>query len=391
MAPRRDARGRPGDRAGALRRRSGLLATLPAPPGRRLVLRRADDRASRRARPPRARRRRSSTPIRRSRTAHIPQSRSKPGTTTPRRRVSFPCAPGIPSRFCTSRSGRSPRSSARASTAGGSATPTHGTSRPCTRSCSRRRSATAGSVPSTMATRSTTRRSPADSRTARSRSTPAFATCCVRCATRTGASSCPATGHHSRSPGRAPSRTRQYAAEASVLVEIDGIVRAEQRVRALEREARARSSEARSGQLVDWRGDDAGHDAARARRDRHRRLLARLPSERRRRLRDRDRQPFAGRDDGGARGVRALGPGPPDPGARRGPAPGRVGDADGAPRGHRLRGRLGDQLRCGRVLVAAGGVALRGARGGAAAVRDGRRVPPRVLPETRRRGRSPTG
>ena len=29
-----------------------------------------------------------------------------------------------------------------------------------------------------------------------------------------------------------------YAAEASVLVEIDGIVRAEQRVRALEREAR---------------------------------------------------------------------------------------------------------------------------------------------------------
>ncbi len=51
----------------------------------------------------------------------------------------------------------------------------------------------------------------------------------------------------------------------------------------------------------------------------------------------------------------------------------------------RLPGRLGDQLRCGRVLVAAGGVALRGARGGAAALRDGRRVPPRVLPETWRR------
>ena len=57
-------------------------------------------------------------------------------------------------------------------------------------------------------TRSTTRRSPAGSRTARSRSTPAFATCCVRCATRTGASSCPATGRRSRSPGRARSRTR---------------------------------------------------------------------------------------------------------------------------------------------------------------------------------------
>ena len=54
------------------------------------------------------------------------------------------------------------------------------------RSCSRRRSATAGSVLSTMATPSTTRHSRAGWRTARSRSTPAFVTRCVRCAARTG-------------------------------------------------------------------------------------------------------------------------------------------------------------------------------------------------------------
>ena len=81
--------------------------------------------------------------------------------------------------------------------------------------------------------------------------------------------------------------------------------------------------------------------------------MARVPPERRRRLRDRDRQPLAGRHDRGARGVRARGPRPPDPRARRGPAPGRVGDAHGAPRGDRVRRRLGDQLRRGRVLVAA--------------------------------------
>ena len=47
------------------------------------------------------------------------------------------------------------------------------------------------------------------------------------------------------------------------------------------------------------------------------------------------------------------GPGPPDPRAGRGPAPGRVGDAHGPARGDRVRRGLGDQLRRGRVLVAA--------------------------------------
>ena len=54
-------------------------------------------------------------------------------------------------------------------------------------------------------------------------------------------------------------------------------------------------------------------------------------------------------------------------------------------------GRLGDQLRRRRVLVAARSLALRGARGGAAALRDGRSVPARLLPETGRRARSPSG
>ena len=61
-----------------------------------------------------------------------------------------------------------------------------------------------------------------------------------------------------------------------------------------------------------------------------------------------------------------------------------MGDAHGAARRHPVRRGLGDQLRCRRVLVAARSLALRGARGGAAAVRHGRRVPPRVLSEAGR-------
>ena len=206
-----------------------------------------------------------------------------------------------------------------------------------------------------------------------------------------GAFVLPAAGRRLAFPRPSARDDAAYAAEASVLVEIDGIVRAEQRVRALEeRLARGRARRG-SGQFVDWRGDDAGHDAARAGRDRRRRLVARVPPERRRRRRDRDRQPLAGRHDRGARGVRALRSGAPDPRAGRGPAPGRVGDADGAARGDRVRGGLGDQLRRGRVLVAARGLARRGARGGAAALRDGRGVPPRLLPETGRRSSSPSG
>ena len=69
-----------------------------------------------------------------------------------------------------------------------------------------------------------------------------------------------------------------YAAEASILVEIDGIVRAEQRVRALEGRLDALDGMPSLGEFVDWRVDDAGHDAPRARRDRHRRVVARVPS-----------------------------------------------------------------------------------------------------------------
>ena len=61
-----------------------------------------------------------------------------------------------------------------------------------------------------------------------------------------------------------------------------------------------------------------------------------------------------------------------------------MGDAHGAARRHPVRRGLGDQLRRRRVLVAARSLAVRGARGGAAAVRHGRRVPPRVLPEAGR-------
>ena len=371
---------------GALRRRPRLLATLPAPPGRRLVLRRAHDRASRRRPPTRATK--ETIFHAHQKIAHRAHRRSRDrsaGTTTPRRRASFRCAPGIPSRFCTSRSARSPRSSARAH-GGWLRNPDPATSRPSIRSCSTRRSGRPDRRPSTTGTRSTTRRSPAASRTERSRSTPAFATCCARCATRTGRFVLPGDGPTARVP--APDRVRGRGLRGrGVRPRRDRRHRPRRAARARARaDGSTRSSEARSGQLVDWRGDDAGHDAARARRDRHRRRLARVPPERRRRPRDRDRQPLAGRDDRGARGVRAVGARPPDPRAGRGPPPERVGDADGSPRRHRVRRRLGDQLGCGRVLVAARRVALRGARGGAAALRDGRRVPPRLLPASRRGG-----
>ena len=75
------------------------------------------------------------------------------------------------------------------------------------------------------------------------------------------------------------------------------------------------------------------------------------------RLRDRDRQRLERRDDGDPRAVRARGPPAAPPRAGRRHAPGRVGHAHGAPRGHRARRRLGDQLRRGRVLVAARRVA----------------------------------
>ena len=80
---------------------------------------------------------------------------------------------------------------------------------------------------------------------------------------------------------------------------------------------------------------------------------------------DRDRQPFGGRHDRDPRALRPLRARPPDSRAGRGPAPGRVGDAHGAARGDGVRRGLGDQLRRGRVLVAARRVAARRARRGA--------------------------
>ena len=128
-------------------------------------------------------------------------------------------------------------------------------------------------------------------RRARSPSTRACATRCARFATTTGRSCSPARTQRLAFPRPSAAEDAAYAAEASVLVEIDGIVRAEQRVRALER----RLDALEQGPLgaLHWRADDAGHDAPRAGRDRHRRLVARVPSERRRRRRDRDRQPLA--------------------------------------------------------------------------------------------------
>ena len=62
-----------------------------------------------------------------------------------------------------------------------------------------------------------------------------------------------------------------------------------------------------------------------------------------------------GRHDGDPRALRARGAPAPHPRAGRRPAPERVGDADGAPRGDRLRRGLGAQHGRRRVLVAAGG------------------------------------
>ena len=90
VAAGRLAEGRAGDGAAAIRHRPGLLAPLPAPSRRRLVLRRAHDRPSRATRRIRARRRRSSTPTRRSPTGRTPRSRSRRETTTPRRPGSMP-------------------------------------------------------------------------------------------------------------------------------------------------------------------------------------------------------------------------------------------------------------------------------------------------------------
>ena len=90
----------------------------------------------------------------------------------------------------------------------------------------------------------------------------------------------------------------------------------------------------------------------RPRRGRHRRRSDRVPPRCRRRLRRRDRQPLRGRDHGDPRALRARGRAPPDPRARRRPAPERVGHADGAARRDRLRRGLGPQRRCRRVLVA---------------------------------------
>ena len=112
VAAWRDAEGRPRDRAAAVRRRPGLLATLPAAPGRRRVLRRAHDRPSRDAGPSG----REGDDLPRpseGRPSGRRTSRSRAGTTTPRLRVSCRCARGTRSRSSTSRSARWRNSSAR--------------------------------------------------------------------------------------------------------------------------------------------------------------------------------------------------------------------------------------------------------------------------------------
>ena len=82
VAAVRLARGSPRRGPGPLRRRPRLLAPLPAPPRRRSVLRRADDRAARASSSPPATRQPSSTRIRRSRIAPCRTCASSSGITT---------------------------------------------------------------------------------------------------------------------------------------------------------------------------------------------------------------------------------------------------------------------------------------------------------------------
>ena len=191
---------------GTVRRRPRLLAPLPAAPGRRRVLRGAHDRAPRR-RPPHPGDKETIFHAHQkvAHRAHAAGRDRGAGTTTPTAPGSSRSAPGIRSRSCTSRSARSPSSSARRD--GGWLRSPGRTSRRCTRCCSTRRCVTAAS-PSLLRrrSRSTTRRSPAGSRTARSRSTPGFATRCARCATTTGRSSLPGRRAAARVP--APERRR---------------------------------------------------------------------------------------------------------------------------------------------------------------------------------------
>src|SRR5437763_743750 len=101
------------------------------------------------------------------------------------------------------------------------------------------------------------------------------------------------------------------------------------------RAARRRRRGHGGSRSVASRSDEARHDPARPRRGRHRRRAARVPPERRSRLRHRDRQPLAGRDHRDPRGVRARRMPSSDPRAGRRHAAGAVGDADGPARGGR--------------------------------------------------------
>ena len=176
------------------------------------------------------------------------------------------------------------------------------TSRPCISSSSTRRSGRAGCEQFYEAARGRRRRARCEgSRTARSQSTLASATGCVRSATRMGRSRLPGDEPRLDFPAARPPLPTRSTRPRRPFSSRSTASSAPSSACARSRTGSYRSNEARSGQLVDWRVDDAGHDASRARRDRHRRLLARIPSERRRRPRDRDRQSLAGRDDGGAR------------------------------------------------------------------------------------------
>ncbi len=159
--------------------------------------------------------------------------------------------------------------------------------------------------------------------------------------------------------------------------------------RAARRRVRGTAGGARAGAAlrlrIDWRDDEARHDAARPRRGGRDRGVARFPPERGRRLRRCHRQSLGGRDDGRARALRARRSRASAPRAGRGPAPERMGDADGPSRGDRLRRGLGDQLRRRRVLVAARSVSPRRAGRRSRALRHRRRVPAHVRPAPGRR------
>ena len=236
VAARRLAEGRARDGARPVRRRPRLLAPLPAAPGRRRVLRGAHDR------PPRDARRsgRQGDDLPRPPEGRAPRarrtSRSSAGTTTPRRRGSSRSAPGIRSRSCTSRF-RSLAQLERKARGGWLRSPGYEATGHRQLLDEAFRSGTLAAHYASFAVD--------DEALERGLAEGTLAVDTrLRDALRDlraddGTFVLPCDGRRLAFPRPTASEDAAYAAEASVLVEIDGIVRAEHRVRALERRLEA--------------------------------------------------------------------------------------------------------------------------------------------------------